>query len=156
MISPPSTPSRLWPRVQYDAFVTKLAPDASSASWVAIQANWWFINTLCPYEAFYGLLPLTVYGSREVSVRDINLATLAVEGLMTPPKKARQFAVVYGDFNADGLTDVRFRLAARGQRFLDGENKVTLTARTRDGGLVKGETSYRLSAAALLCTTEVR
>src|SRR5436305_14304183 len=90
------------------------------------------------------LVPVVIYGNSSVAAADLRPASVAVAGA-PPTKQAKgQLRAELKDLNHDGRDDLLIIVAAASLRVSDGDNRITVTAMTRDGRRVSGTTQVRI------------
>jgi subtilisin-like proprotein convertase family protein len=90
------------------------------------------------------LVPVVIYGNPGVDAASLRPASVAVAGA-PPTKQANgQLRAELKDLNHDGRDDLLITVAAMSLRVSDGDNRITVTATTRDGRRVSGTTQARI------------
>lgn len=90
----------------------------------------------CIFVNGFGVIPVVIYGNEQVDGRDVDLATVELEGMPVARVWHRHVAVV-ADYNRDGIDDVLVMISDTGAVPL-GASSATLTGALDDGTTFAG------------------
>ncbi|MEN3333050.1 MAG: hypothetical protein V7641_2415 [Blastocatellia bacterium] len=90
------------------------------------------------------LVPVVIYGNAAVDAASLRPASVAVAGAPSTKQANGQLRAELKDLNHDGRDDLLITVAAQSLRVSDGDNRITVTALTRDGRRVSGTTRARI------------
>lgn len=90
----------------------------------------------------HGVIPVAILGDAEFDVRDIDPATMQLEGLdVRAAGKSNKLLAHYEDVNGDGFEDLVIQIEDSDGVFQNGEGTATLTGNLFDGTPIEGTDS---------------